>query len=127
MLVLQDDPVAGQPIKTSGSGTIAHALIVMAGGRSVFTDVSSMHADISPEQVVQRDPQVLWLISDYPFAKAKGQELADRVRKNPLLAGTSAVEHGRVVSTSQYLVSFPSPLNLDGLEQLATDMHAGGT
>ncbi|KOV87913.1 hypothetical protein ADL03_05920 [Nocardia sp. NRRL S-836] len=125
VLVLQDNPVAGQPLQTSGAGTIAHALISMAGGQSIFSDVSSMHAKISPEEVVQRDPQVVWVITDYTFAKLKGQELVAAVKTNPLLANTTAGKQGKVVSTSQYLVSFPSPLNLDGLEQLATALHAG--
>ncbi|MFD9697517.1 ABC transporter substrate-binding protein [Lentzea sp. NPDC059081] len=124
VLVLQDNPVAGQPLQTSGAGTIAHALITMAGGESIFSDVSSMHAEISPEEVVQRDPQVVWVITDYTFAKLKGQELVAAVKANPLLANTTAGKQGRIVSTSQYLVSFPSPLNLDGLEQLANALHA---
>lgn len=125
VLVLQDNPVAGQPIKTSGVNTIAHALIVAAGGESLFTDISSMHADVSPEEVVRRDPEVIWVITDYNFAKVKGQDLVTAVRDNPLLANTTAARQGRIVSTSQYQVSFPSPLNLDGLEQLATGMPAG--
>ncbi|MFD5830990.1 ABC transporter substrate-binding protein [Lentzea sp. NPDC060358] len=125
VLVLQDNPVAGRPLQTSGAGTIAHALITMAGGESVFSDVSSMHAEISPEEVVQRDPQVVWVITDYTFAKLKGQELVAAVRANPLLANTTAGRQGRIVSTSQFLVSFPSPLNVDGLEQLATALRAG--
>ncbi|HEX7301905.1 ABC transporter substrate-binding protein [Lentzea sp.] len=125
VLVLQDNPVAGQPLQTSGAGTIAHALITLAGGESVFSDVSSMHAEISPEQVVQRDPQVVWVITDYTFAKLKGQELVAAVKANPLLANTTAGRQGRIVSTSQFLVSFPSPLNVDGLEQLAAALRAG--
>ncbi|MFD4668593.1 ABC transporter substrate-binding protein [Lentzea sp. NPDC058450] len=125
VLVLQDNPVAGQPLQTSGAGTIAHALITLAGGQSIFSDVSSMHAEISPEEVVQRDPQVVWVITDYTFAKLKGQELVAAVKANPLLAGTTAGKQGKIVSTSQFLVSFPSPLNLDGLEQLANALHAG--
>jgi len=125
VLVVQDNPVAGQPLQTSGAGTIAHALISLAGGQSIFSDVSSMHAEISPEEVVRRDPQVVWVITDYTFAKLKGQELVAAVRANPLLAGTTAGRQGKIVSTSQYLVSFPSPLNLDGLEQLANALHAG--
>ncbi len=119
VLALQDNPVAGQPLQTSGAGTIAHAVITMAGGRSIFSDVSSMHAEISPEEVVQRDPDVVWVVTDYTFAKVKGQELVAAVKANPLLANTTAGKQGRIVSTSQYLVSFPSPLNIDGLEQLA--------
>ncbi|GHH27918.1 ABC transporter substrate-binding protein [Lentzea cavernae] len=125
VLVLQDNPVAGQPLQTSGAGTIAHALISLAGGESIFSDVSSMHAEISPEEVVQRDPQVVWVITDYTFAKLKGQELVAAVKANPLLANTTAGRQGKIISTSQYLVSFPSPLNVDGLEQLANALHAG--
>jgi iron complex transport system substrate-binding protein len=125
VLVLQDNPVAGQPLQTSGAGTIAHAVITMAGGQSIFSDVSSMHAEISPEEVVQRDPDVVWVITDYTFAKLKGQELVAAVKANPLLANTTAGRQGKILSTSQYLVSFPSPLNADGLEQLARALHAG--
>lgn len=125
VLVLQDNPVAGQPMQTAGDNTIAHALIMMAGGESLFSGISSMHAEISPEEVVQRDPQVIWVVTDYTFAKLKGKELVAAVRANPLLANTSAAKQGRIISTSQFMVSFPSPLNHDGLEQLATDMRAG--
>jgi iron complex transport system substrate-binding protein len=125
VLILQDNPVAGQPLKTSGTATIAHALIEAAGGRNAFSDVTSMHADVSPEEVLKRDPQVIWVITDYPFAKVKGDELLRQVKANPLLANTSAVRQGRVVGTSQFLVSFPTPLNLDGLEQLAAGLWAG--
>ncbi|BCL13246.1 ABC transporter substrate-binding protein [Micromonospora sagamiensis] len=125
VLILQDNPVAGQPLKTSGTVTIAHALIEAAGGQNAFTDVTSMHADVSPEEVLKRDPQVIWVISDYPFAKVKGEELLRQVKANPLLANTSAVRQGRVVGTSQFLVSFPTPLNLDGLEQLAAGLWTG--
>ncbi len=123
VLVLQDDPVAGQPIKTSGVNTIAHALIAMAGAESLFTDISSMHADVSPEEVVRRDPEVIWVITDYNFAKVRGQDLVAAVKANPLLANTTAARRGRIVSASQYQVSFPSPLNLDGLERLAAGVR----
>ncbi|MEU6793066.1 ABC transporter substrate-binding protein [Nonomuraea wenchangensis] len=126
VMMVQDNPVAGQPIKTSGTGTIAHALLTLAGGENLFPDVHAMHADVSPEQVVKRDPEVIWVLTDYNFAKVKGWDLVDEVRRNPLLSGTTAVKRGRVFSTSQYLVSFPSPLNLDALEQLAADLRAGG-
>jgi iron complex transport system substrate-binding protein len=127
VMIVQDNPVAGQPIKTSGSGTIAHAVLTLAGGENLFPDVHAMHADVSPEQVVKRDPQAIWVITDYTFAKVKGQELVDQVKLNPLLSETTAVKQGKVFSTSQYLVSFPGPLNLDGLEQLAADLHAGSS
>jgi iron complex transport system substrate-binding protein len=125
VLVLQDNPVAGQPMQTAGDNTIAHALITMAGGESLFSGISSMHAEISPEEVVQRDPQVIWVITDYTFAKLKGEALVAAVKANPLLANTTAAKQGRIISTSQFMVSFPSPLNHDGLEQLASDMRAG--
>jgi iron complex transport system substrate-binding protein len=124
VLVLQDDPVGGQPLKTSGTATIAHALISKAGGANLFPEVTAMHADVSLEQVLERDPEVIWIISDYPAAKVKGAELTRRVAANRLLGSTTAVRRGRVGATSQYLVSFPTPLNLDALEQLAGYLKA---
>ncbi|WP_199442092.1 ABC transporter substrate-binding protein [Umezawaea beigongshangensis] len=123
VLALADDPVAGQPVKALGGGTIPNAIVHLAGGDNVFDDVTSMHADVSPEKVVELDPELIWVVSDFSFARSTGPELAERVRANPLLASTTAVREGRIVSTSQYVVGFPGPLNVDGLEQLAAALH----
>ncbi|MFC7549523.1 ABC transporter substrate-binding protein [Plantactinospora sp. GCM10030261] len=127
VLVVQNNPTAGQPTKTSGTATIAHALITLAGGQNIFTDGTAMHADISPEEIVRRDPQVIWVITDYAFITPSGPDLVEQVRANPLLATTSAARQGRILSTSQYLVSFPTPLNLDALEDLANRLPGNGS
>ncbi|WP_203822941.1 ABC transporter substrate-binding protein [Paractinoplanes ferrugineus] len=126
VLILPDNPVAGQPVPTSGPATIANALVTAAGGTNVFADTAGMHSQVSPEMVAERDPQVILVITDYSFAKAKGQALVDQVRANPLLAGTTAVRTGRVLSASQYVAAFPSPLNVDALEQIAGDLRVDG-
>jgi iron complex transport system substrate-binding protein len=126
VLVLEDDPVAGQPLKTAGAATVTNALIGLAGGQSIFPDVTAMHADISLEEVIRRDPQVIWVLTDVPTATTT-TDLVHRVSTNPLLARTSAARAGRVVETSQYLVAVPSPLNLDALKQLAAALRAGGS
>ncbi|WP_329101459.1 ABC transporter substrate-binding protein [Micromonospora sp. NBC_01699] len=127
VLILPDNPVAGQPVPTSGPATIANALVIGAGGENVFADASGMHSQVSPEKVAERDPQVILVVTDYSFAKAKGEALVDQVRANPLLANTTAVRTRRVLSTSQYVAAFPSPLNVDALKQIAAAMHVGGS
>ena len=127
VLALPENPVAGQPIATLGSATIANALVSQAGGRNVFADVTALRAQVSPEQVAERDPEVILVVSDYSFAKTQGQALVDQIRANPLLANTTAVRTGRVLSISQYLIGFPSPLNVDALERIAAAMRAGGS
>jgi len=123
VLTLAENPAAGQPVKALGGGTISNAITLLAGGQNIFDDVGSMHADVSPEKVADLDPQVIWVVTDFSFAKTTGQQLVDSIKANPLLASTTAVKQGRILSTSQYLVGAPTPLNLDGLDQLASGLH----
>ncbi|MGA6161554.1 ABC transporter substrate-binding protein [Amycolatopsis magusensis] len=123
VLALADNPVAGQPVKSLGGGTIGNALIRLGGGTNIFAGVTAMHADVSPEKVIEADPEVIWVVSDFSFASTTGPELVAQVKANPLLATTTAAKQGRILSSSQYLVGFPTPLNLDGLEQLAAGLH----
>jgi len=123
VMALADNPVAGQPVKALGGSTPVNALIQLAGGTNVFAEVDGMHADVSPEKIAELDPQVIWVVTDFSFAKVKGQALVDQIRSNPLLATTSGARDGRIVTSSQFAVGFPSALNLDGLEQLARELH----
>ncbi|GLZ01135.1 ABC transporter substrate-binding protein [Actinoplanes sp. NBRC 103695] len=123
VLILPDNPVAGQPVPTSSPSTIPSAVVTAAGGQNVFADVTGTRVQVSPEKIVERDPQIIVVVTDYSFAKLKGQALVDSIRANPLLANTSAVRSGRVLSVSQYLTQFPSPLNVDALEQVAAGLH----
>ena len=123
VLILPDNPVAGQPVPTSGPSTIPGAVVAAAGGENVFGDVQGTRVQVSPEKIVERDPQVIVVITDYSFAKLEGPALVGAIRANPLLAGTSAVRNGRVLSVSQYLTQFPSPLNVDAVEQIAAGLR----
>lgn len=123
VLALADNPAVGQPVKALGGATPANAVIRLAGGQNVFDDVASMHADVSPEKIVELDPQVIWVVTDFSFAKATGRQLIDQVAANPLLATTAAVRDRRILASSQYAVGFPTPLNIDALEQLAAGLR----
>jgi iron complex transport system substrate-binding protein len=123
VLALADSPAPGQPVKALGGSTPANALIHLAGGTNVFSGVDGMHADVSPEKIAALDPEVIWVVTDFSFAKTKGKKLVEDVRANPLLASTAAARKGRIISTSQYVVGFPSALNLDGLEQLSRELR----
>lgn len=123
VLILPDNPVAGQPVPTSSPSTIPSAVVTAAGGENVFADVTGTRVQVSPEKIVERDPQVIVVVTDYSFAELKGQALVDAIRANPLLANTSAVKNGRVLSVSQFLAAFPSPLNVDAVEQVAAGLH----
>jgi iron complex transport system substrate-binding protein len=119
VLILTDDPAAGQPLPVSGGASIANAVVEQAGGVNLFKDLGGMHAMASPEELVHRDPQIILVVTGYRTAKVPGDELLAAVRSNPLLRTTSAVRHGLVVSVPQNQVAFPSPLNVDALERLA--------
>lgn len=119
VLILTDDPAAGQPLPVSGGASIANAVVEQAGGVNLFKDLGGMHAVVSPEEVVHRDPQIILVVTGYRSAKVPGDKLLAAVKSNALLRTTAAVRHGQVLAVSQNQVAFPSPLNVDALERLA--------
>lgn len=74
--------------------SLSSELIELAGGKNIFADVEKSWAEVSWEEVVKRDPEVI-LIYDYETPSA--QEKIDRLLKNPALTNVSAIKNKRFV------------------------------
>ena len=115
---------ASDPMKpfTIGPGNFVHDLLVMAGGDNVFADASAPFPQVSFEEVLARDPQVI-ILADAPFGiKATavktrtGWEVLSAVRDEKILEVTPELAD---------MISRPAPRIADGLEALARFMHPG--
>lgn len=79
---------------TSGKSLETH-LIELAGGKNVFDDVEKSWAEVSWEELVKRNPDVI-VINDYDTPTA--QEKIDALVKNPALQSVTAIKNKRFVA-----------------------------
>ncbi|MEN3037357.1 ABC transporter substrate-binding protein [Methanothrix sp.] len=89
--------------QTGGLGSQSHNVIVMAGGKNIFDDLSGEAITIDPESVVERNPEfIIWKISNiggYTLDKnetVKFQEKQNEILSRPELSNVSAVKNKNV-------------------------------
>jgi iron complex transport system substrate-binding protein len=102
---------------TAGSGTFIDSLIKMAGGGNIASDMEGQYLQISIEELLIRDPQVI-LLGDAAYGITP-ESLSDRTGWSNI----DAVVNNRIYTFDDNLVSRPGPRLVDGLEQLANLLH----
>lgn len=102
---------------TAGSGTFIDTLITMAGGMNIASDLEGQYLQISVEELLVRDPQVI-LLGDSAYG-VTAESLSERTGWNNI----SAMVNGRIYAFDDNLVSRPGPRLVDGLEELARLLH----
>ncbi len=110
---------ASEPAKpwTAGAGTFLDLLIQQAGGRNVGAALGSAWAQISQEELLVQNPQII-LLGDAAYGITP-ESVAARTGWGVI----SAVENGRIYPFDDNLVSRPGPRLVDGLEKLAEIIH----
>jgi iron complex transport system substrate-binding protein len=103
------------PLLAPGRLTFENEALALAGVRSISADVEDFYPRYSLEQVLAQDPDVILTIEH------TGDPLPD-FRKTPGWRELRAVKEGRVHFLSEYL-QHPSPLFVDGVEDLAQKLH----
>lgn len=94
--------------------TFEHAQIVLAGGVNVMQDMSGWLPDVSAEQLLVWDPEVIVVLN--------GADL-DAIYNNPQVADVSAIKNGRVYALPEAGWDFSSPRALFAIEWLATKLY----
>ena len=102
---------------TSGPGTFLDLLIRAAGGTNVGAVLSSQFAQISSEELVRQDPQVI-LLGDTAYGTT-----IEGVSARAGWGSMTAIRQNAVYPFDDNLVSRPGPRMVDGLEQLARLIH----
>ena len=106
------------PIWTAGSDTMMQYLINEAGGTNIASDLNG-YATITLESVIQRNPQVIVVMSSMGAQNAS----LDYVISNEQFKSTDAVKNGRVYEIDADIFGRTTPRIVDGLETLAKLIH----
>jgi iron complex transport system substrate-binding protein len=102
---------------TAGPGTFIDMLIGLAGGRNLGASLASDWAQISAEEILRQDPDVI-LLGDTDFGVT-----VESVAERPGWGNLSAVQNGSVYSIDSNLVLRPGPRLIDGLETMVPLLH----
>lgn len=103
-----------------GGGSFGDGLIRAAGGTNIFAADTGNGGfpQVSDEAVIAANPQVIILTED-PRYGGDPQTVANR----PGWSAIAAVQHHRVYAIDTALIARTGPRIVDGLEQLARDLH----
>lgn len=101
------------PLMAIGGGSFLSELVDIAGGRNVYGDRPEPSPQVSFEDLVRRDPQVI----------VAGPHEAARLSADPRWAALSAVRAGRVLAYDTMLVARPSMRLGEAARSLARLLH----
>ena len=107
-----------EPLMTAGPTTYVGQLIEMAGGVNIFGDLTESYPQISAEEVVKRDPDVI-MGPDTHGDKLTSEAFAQR----PGWSGLSAVGSGRIHLIDGNIISREGPRLADALEAVAFALY----
>ncbi len=102
---------------TAGPGSFIDSLIKMAGGVNVAGSLNSDYAQISQEELIAANPDVI-LLGDGAYGVTTAQ-----VAARPGWAGMTAVKNNRIITFDDNLASRPGPRLVDGLELVYKALH----
>jgi iron complex transport system substrate-binding protein len=114
---------SGDKTAFAGAGEGGPQLVISAvGATNVFADLSGNWADVSWEQVVKADPEVI-VLADASWSTAA--EKRKQMESDPVLSKLTAVKEGRFV-TVPFSESTPGVRLVDGAAALAEQIVALG-
>jgi ABC-type Fe3+-hydroxamate transport system substrate-binding protein len=87
-----------RPLITIGASIFRSELVEIAGGRNIYGDVQHPSPQVSLEDVIRRDPEVI----------IAAPHSAERIRSDPAWRSITAVRTGRVLSVDETALSSPS-------------------
>ncbi|HSV86269.1 MAG TPA: cobalamin-binding protein [Levilinea sp.] len=102
---------------TAGPGTFLNLLVQRAKGKNVGAVLSAEWAQISQEELLVQNPDVILL------GNANWGMTAEMVAGRPGWQQIKAVADGRVYAINDDLISRPGPRQVDGLEEMVRLLH----
>jgi iron complex transport system substrate-binding protein len=108
-----------RPYAAGGTGFYSH-LLEVAGGANIFRDLRVEAAQVSGEEILLRDPEVILLgNSNSPIQPQQ----PDQVKRRPGWNILSAVKAGRIHTVNSDRITRPGPRLVEGLEEIADLLH----
>jgi len=104
---------------TAGSGSFIDTFITMAGGENIAAQAEGAWVQLSIEEIVNADPEIIILPAKHGTAFTSPETLLE----HPVWQGTTAVKENRIFIIDDDLVSRSGPRIAQGLEELARIIH----
>ncbi len=106
------------PLWTAGKDTLVFDLIEKSGGENISADLSG-HAQIDLESVIQRDPQIILVLTSMGSQNTS----FEFIKSEPRFQATQALKNGRIYQLDTDIFGRTTPRAVDGLEQMAKIIH----
>ena len=113
--------VGGGTTYAYGNRSFPHVLLETAGFDNAFADTDERVFEVAGEELLDRDPQALVLL----HVDGEPGPVADAVGQLPGVSGLAAVEQDQLLVQLFNFGEYPSPLVIDGLEQLVAAFGDG--
>ena len=102
----------------AGPGSFNDSLITLAGGQDVGASGPTSSWQMSTEDIIKADPQII-ILDDYQFGVT-----VESVEQRPGWSTITAVKNGAIYPiTDSDLTDRPGPRVIDGLQMLAKNIH----
>jgi len=104
---------------TGGHGSFIDAFITIAGGENIAAGAEGAWVQLSIEEIVNADPEIIVLPAKHGTAFTSPETLME----HPVWQETTAVKEGKIFIIDDDLVSRSGPRIVQGLEELARIIH----
>jgi iron complex transport system substrate-binding protein len=105
---------------TAGPGSFVDSLLVQAGGENIAAGLKGQYAEISVEEIVAKNPQVI-LLGDTAYSNPP--VTPENTAQRPGWEALDAVKNKQVFAFDDNLVSRPTARLVDALEAIAKLVH----
>jgi len=99
-----------------GTGSMANPVVEAAGARNIYHDQAQRVFEVSAEDIVNRNPDVILAL----YSDGDEQQIIDAVAQLPGMDRTTAGRRGHILPMLLNFAEPPTPLAVDGLEKLDT-------
>lgn len=106
--------VGGGTVYAYGTGSMSHQQLATAGFENVFGDTDERVFEVTGEELISRDPDVLILL----YSEGEPGPVADAVRDLPGADRITAIRDDAVLPMLFSFGEYPSPLVVEGLETI---------
>ena len=106
-----------ETLYTVAPGSFIDPLLQMAGGANIAADSANPYPQLSAEQIIAKDPEVI-ILTDAGYGVT-----ADQVKARPGWDAITAVKNGAVHPIDGDIISRPGPRIIQGLNSLVALIH----
>lgn len=107
--------VYADPLMTAGCISVIHEIIGKAGGENIFADVQADFPKVSPEAVIERDPEIILYSDQHGSEGTFDQEIVNR----PGWETVSALREEKIFGLDADKFTRPGPRLIEAVEELA--------